>query len=101
MKFDTRGLAHAGLDLVPPFSVEVRLDPVLEVDNQARRSFLHDSITQLEFQHASRILPGRRLSGVIVDPSGEEFFAKIFYAKGARRYWLRELAGADLFVQAK
>ena len=84
MKFSTQGLAKAGMALVPPFSVDVQLDPDM--------NWVHESTLALEFVHVSRVLPGRRLSGVA--RIGErEVFAKVFYGSGARRYWQRERQG--------
>ena len=56
MKFTMQGLALAGLDLVPPFQIDLRLDPNADVDDQAEAPLI--------FQTIERILPGRRLSGV-------------------------------------
>ena len=106
MKYATQGLAQAGLDLVPPFGVDVRLDPVLvPLDTEAQsgevREVLDDSPTPLEFVEVNRVLKGRRLSGLVQDLTGTRYFAKIFYGKGARRYWQRELDGASVLAAAK
>ncbi len=85
MKFTMQGLALAGLDLVPPFQIDLRLDPNADVDDQAEAPLI--------FQTIERILPGRRLSG-IAQFADRKVFAKLFYGDGARRYWQRELRGA-------
>ena len=56
MKFTTHGLQMAGLELVPPFQVDVSLDPDEDLTDQPTES--------LTFQTVARVLPGRRLSGV-------------------------------------
>ncbi len=94
MNYDTQGLAQAGLDLVPPFTVDVRLEPVVVDVAHGDGSVLDESITPLEFVSVTRVLPGRRLSGVVQDLAGDQYFAKVFYGRGARRYWHRELVGA-------
>ncbi|MEM7100555.1 MAG: lipopolysaccharide core heptose(II) kinase RfaY [Pseudomonadota bacterium] len=107
MKYATLGLAKAGIDLVPPFSVDVRLDPVLvELAGDISagdppREVLDDSPTPLEFVVVNRVLPGRRLSGLVQDLTGARYFAKVFYGRGARRYWLRELHGAKTLAASK
>ncbi len=96
MKFSTQGLTKAGLDLTPPFSVEVILDPTLE--DRQRLAEQHRTLT---FRSISRILPGRRLSGVAEVDKTTVYFAKIFYGEGARRYWQRELTGAQRLQRAQ
>ena len=91
MRFNTHGLALAGRDLVPPFSVEVRLDPAQGLELSSN--------DVLNFQSVARVLPGRRLSG-LVTLSGQTLFAKLFYGKQARRYWQRELQGAQWLQQS-
>ncbi len=95
MKFSTAGLEAAGMDLVPPFRIELRLDPhahdVIGLEDAP--------VTPLEFQTVARVLPGRRVSGIAV-LDGERVFAKVFYGKGARRYWQRELQGARMVQDA-
>ena len=86
MKFTTQGLALAGLDLAPPLQIELRLDPD-EVSEQHVVETLHIS-------EVKRVLPGRRFSGM-GSYRDEPVFAKVFYGQGARRYWQRELDGAE------
>ncbi len=89
MKFTAEGLAKAGMELVPPFIVEVFLDPADE--------FSTDQLVELQFVSIARVMSGRRVSGFAVCSSagrGETVFAKLFYGKRARRYWHRELQGA-------
>ena len=94
MNYDTTGLTRAGVDLVPPFTLDVRLEPVVVDLADSETTVLDESITPLEFCSVDRVLPGRRLSGLVQDLSGERYFAKIFYGRQARRYWRREIAGA-------
>ena len=91
MKFTTHGLQMAGLELVPPFQVDVSLDPDEDLTDQPTES--------LTFQTVARVLPGRRLSGV-AEYQGKSVFAKLFYGPRARRYWERELQGANMMAQA-
>lgn len=100
MNYDTQGLTNAGIDLVAPFSVDVRLEPELVDLADRDASVLDESITPLEFQSVARILPGRRLSGIVQDLVGDQYFAKVFFGKGARRYWQRELSGAASLARA-
>ncbi len=89
MKFTAEGLAKAGIELVPPFIVEVYLDP--------SEAFNTDELVEIQYVSVARVLPGRRVSGIAVcSPAGsrETVFAKLFYGKRARRYWHRELQGA-------
>ncbi len=89
MKFTAEGLAKAGMELVPPFIVEVYLDP--------SDDFNTDELVELQYVSVARVLPGRRVSGIAVCSAagrGETVFAKLFYGKRARRYWHRELQGA-------
>ncbi len=100
MKFNSAGLAKAGLDLLPPFAVEVRLDPTLDGAGQQADAVLLEHEADLTFSSVARVLPGRRVSGIAHLDNGETFFAKIFYGKGARRYWQRELQGAARLQRA-
>ena len=120
MKFTTQGFASAGLDLVPPFSVDIRLDPNWVKNRPARKGPQNAQLDQqneveaqdispslriserdaiLKFKYIARVLPNRRVSGHadLAHESGhiERVFAKIFYGEGARRYWQRELLGAQ------
>ena len=90
MKFNTQGLAAAGMDLIPPFEVDVRLDPDEDVTTNVA-----DTIV---FKSVERVFPQRRLSGVAKFRDGL-VFAKVFYGKRAQRYWHREISGAHLLVQ--
>lgn len=85
MKFSTEGLGLAGLDLVPPVVVEIRLDPGEE--------FFVGEIVDVVFKQIARVLPGRRVSGIATFKD-RIVFAKIFYGQGARRNWQREMSGA-------
>jgi tRNA A-37 threonylcarbamoyl transferase component Bud32 len=85
MKFTPDGLAAVGHDLLPPFLVDLCLDPSDDLAAQ--------TITELTFLSVARVLPGRRVSG-LAEHEGQTVFAKLFYGKRARRYWQRELAGA-------
>lgn len=89
VNYSAKGLASAGLDLVPPFQVELCLEPKQDVQAPP--------VELLTYRSIARLLPGRRLSG-IADYQGAVVFAKLFYGKGARRYWNRELAGARLLA---
>ena len=91
MKFSPAGLAAVGRDVVPPFVVDLCLDPVDDLSAQA--------VTELTFTSVARVLPGRRVSG-FAQHEGIEVFAKLFYGKRARRYWQRELAGAERIAAA-
>lgn len=91
MKYSPEGLALAGLDLVPPFVVDLCLDPGADLSAQI--------VTELTFTHVARVLPGRRVSG-LAEHNGEVVFAKLFYGKRARRYWQRELGGAARLMRA-
>ncbi len=91
MKFSPAGLAAVGHDLVPPFVVELCLDPKEDVGAQL--------VTELTFTSVARVLPGRRVSG-FAQHQGQQVFAKLFYGKRARRYWQRELAGAARIADA-
>ncbi|MEM7077989.1 MAG: hypothetical protein AAF513_05095 [Pseudomonadota bacterium] len=91
MKYTTHGLTLAGLDLIAPLSVTVRPDPEADLFDQ--------SAIDLEFKTLHRILPGRRLSG-IAKLSDQDVFAKLFYGKDARRYWVREMEGAQHLATA-
>lgn len=84
MKYSPEGLAKAGVDLVPPFTVELALDPE---DGD-------EKVEDLTLSEVARVLPGRRLSGLGTFRD-QPVFAKLFYGPGARRYWLRELSGAE------
>ena len=91
MKYTTTGLEKAGIDLTPPFQVEVQLDPLdADDDSLAGRQII-------DFRSIARVLPGRRVSG-IAQCGDKTVFAKIFYGKQARRYWGRELNGAALIA---
>jgi len=91
MKFSAAGLGAVGHDLVPPFVVDLCLDPVDDLAAQ--------TVTELTFTHLARVLPGRRVSG-LAQHQGQTVFAKLFYGKRARRYWQRELAGAKRIAAA-
>ena len=91
MKYSTEGLAQAGMELVTPFQIGLRLDPDQDLDDQ------HEEL--LTLRDVARILPGRRISG-LADFQNQRVFAKVFYGKGARRYWQRELHGAELMRKA-
>lgn len=91
MLYSTEGLAAAGLNLVPPFTVALCLDPEQDVNDQPDLPLLYKSV--------ARVLPGRRLAG-IAEFQGQTVFAKLFYGKGARRYWSRERHGAQLMANA-
>lgn len=95
MKFSTEGLASAGMDLVAPFRVEVRLDP--GAGETGRLEAAQPGV--LEFKSITRVMPNRRVSGEAEFVSDMDMpgrvFAKIVYGKNARRYWLRELGGAE------
>lgn len=91
MKFSPAGLAAVGHDLVPPFVVDLCLDPVEDLSAQ--------TITELTFTSVARVLPGRRVSG-FAEHEGQQVFAKLFYGKRARRYWQRELLGAQRIAAA-
>ncbi len=86
MKYTTKGLALAGMDLIPPFSVTMRADPSGDIYDQ--------SLVDLEYVSVGRALAGRRLSG-LARLDDRLVFAKLFYGKDARRYWQRELNGAQ------
>ncbi|MFT7653079.1 MAG: tRNA A-37 threonylcarbamoyl transferase component Bud32 [Limisphaerales bacterium] len=86
MKFSVEGLLRAGLDLTPPFSVDLWIDPEGSVEDRPT--------TPLSYTKVARILPGRRLSG-FANYKNEPVFAKLFYGKGARRYWSREIKGSE------
>lgn len=70
--------------LVPPFTVDVQLDPDARWNDEPNHA--------LEFVTVARVLPGRRLSGV-ARVGQASVFAKVFYGSGARRYWQRERQG--------
>ena len=104
MKFTSEGLVNAGMQLVAPFTVSVRLDPDAEVAAQGGESLgavdLGDGETSLAITRVLRVLPGRRVSG-IARVGDTEVFAKIFVGPGARRYWQRELLGAQRLSRAE
>ncbi|MEM9623952.1 MAG: phosphotransferase, partial [Pseudomonadota bacterium] len=54
----------------------------------------------LTFAQVARVLPGRRVSGHARVDDGTPYFAKLFYGADARRYWQRELRGAERMVTA-
>jgi tRNA A-37 threonylcarbamoyl transferase component Bud32 len=91
VKFSPHGLQAAGHDLVPPFVVEICLDPEDDLGAQIT--------TELTFTSVARVLPGRRVSG-IAEHAGQTVCAKLFYGKNARRYWHRELSGARRMQRA-
>jgi tRNA A-37 threonylcarbamoyl transferase component Bud32 len=91
VKFSVEGLARAGLNLTPPFSVDVCLDP----QGSVQEGSVEDRpTTPLSYTKVARILPERRLSG-LANYKNEPVFAKLFYGKGARRYWSREIKGSE------
>ncbi|NKC00262.1 MAG: phosphotransferase [Pseudomonadales bacterium] len=92
MRFTTEGLKKAGMNLHAPFQIDVQLDPDKDVGDS--------SIQTLEFQQVTRVLPGRRVSGIALC-EGRTVFAKIFYGRQARRYWGRELNGAALMASSE
>ena len=91
MKFSAQGLGKVGRDLVPPFVVDLCLDPNEDLSAQV--------VTELTFVTVARVLPGRRVSG-IAEHEGQTVFAKLFFGKRPRRYWQRELAGAARLQRA-
>lgn len=95
MKFSVEGLMRAGFDLTPPFSIDLCLDPSGRVEGgRVEEGHAEDrSTTPLCCTKVARILPGRRLSG-FANYENEAVFAKLFYGKGARRYWSREIKGS-------
>jgi tRNA A-37 threonylcarbamoyl transferase component Bud32 len=90
VKYSSHGLIAAGRDLIPPFSVDVSLDPLDEHD---------ESDGPFHFESVARVLPGRRVSG-IGEFRGARYFAKIFVGPQARRYWRRELVGSARMLGA-
>ena len=101
MKFSVEGLARAGLNLTPPFSVDLCLDPPQRVEkghveeDRVEEGRAEDRpTTPLSYTKIARILPERRISG-FANYNNESVFAKLFYGKGARRYWSREIKGSE------
>lgn len=92
MKYATEGLARAGMDLVPPFTIELALDP--------DQSLTEQTVEDLQIQDVARVLPGRRLSG-LAQFREQTVFAKVFYGKHARRYWQRDMTGVRSMHKAQ
>jgi len=90
MKYSAEGLEKVGLELVPPFSLDVVLDA---------QEDLTDPVGPVEFKEVARVLPGRRISG-IAEFFGRTYFVKVFVGPQARRYWRREIAGAQLLAKS-
>jgi len=90
------------MELFPPFSVDVQLDPTLEgVDNNSNEQVeLLEQADTLTFNEVTRVLPGRRVSGQVTRSNGQICFAKLFFGRDARRYWQRELRGAQRLLRA-
>ena len=87
MKFTTKGLGRTGLDLAVPFQVDVYLD--------GSGADKEGVAATLNFTSITRNFPNRRVSG-IAEVDGGAVFAKVFYGRRARRYWQREIRGAEL-----
>ena len=96
MKYTSEGLIKAGMSLVAPFTVSVRLDPGAEIADGA---LAREGDVDVVFAKVLRVLPGRRVSGV-ARIGDREVFAKVFIGPGARRYWQRELLGAQRLHRA-
>jgi len=95
VKFTSAGLVSAGADLFAPFTVQVRLDPGSELADSSP-----GEVVDLVFERVLRALPERRVSG-IARLGDKRLFAKIFYGEKPRRYWQRELLGAQRLAKAK
>ena len=92
MKFTTKELGRAGLDLAVPFQVDVCLD--------GSGTEKERTDTTANFTSVARNFPNRRVSGV-AEVDGRVVFAKIFYGRQARRYWQREFRGAGLIATSE
>ena len=92
MKFTTKELGRAGLDLTVPFQVDVYLD--------GSGGDKEGIDTTVNFTSIARNFPNRRVSG-IAEVDGGTVFAKIFYGRQARRYWQREFRGAGLIATSE
>lgn len=106
MKYSAEGLRKAGLKLTPPFAIDVALDPVLEPPGEPagepageRADEGTNAPAVIEFKSLARVLPGRRVSG-LAEFQDESHFVKVFLGPQARRYWRREMLGAQWLANA-
>ncbi|MBT7335263.1 MAG: hypothetical protein HN856_12865 [Gammaproteobacteria bacterium] len=92
MSINAAALVQADRSINVPFTLEVCLTAGLGAEQLPA--------TQLTVETITRLLPGRRISGV-AQHEGRSVFVKLFYGKAAARYWQRELAGASLLARSK